>query len=171
MALAMLVGLGLTGCPTGAELDTPYEEYEPIPTTVTNTATATTTATATSTATSTTSGPGACDNSTVDEVMHYWCGTPICHGDIGVNNADAPLWLFSPNRATELLDLPATEEGCTTELVINTTTPEQSLIITSMKHTTPAACGIEMPKGGFEIPQMEYTCIEQWVYSLVAAAP
>lgn len=157
----MLVGLGLTGCPTAADLDTPYDEYEPIPTVVTNNVTSS----------STTSGNEGCDDTNVNEVaMDYWCGTKTCHGTAESSETNAPLWLFSANRSTELLDLPATEEGCTTELVINTATPENSLILTSMNKTTPAACGIEMPKG-IDIPSAEYTCIEQWVYSLVAAAP
>src|SRR5688572_21589983 len=71
---AMLVGLGLTGCPTAAELDTPYEEYEPIPTTVTAT-----TVTVNTVTSSTTSGPAGCDDSTVNEVMEYWCGSSTCH--------------------------------------------------------------------------------------------
>ncbi|HEY6727109.1 MAG TPA: hypothetical protein VI197_23910 [Polyangiaceae bacterium] len=158
---AMLVGLGLTGCPTAADLDTPYDEYEPIPTVVTNN----------NVTSSTTSPNEGCDDTTVNEGgMYYWCGTKTCHGTPESNETSAPLWLFSPNRSTELLNLPATEAGCTTELIINTASPERSLILTSMNKTTPEACGIEMPKG-IDIPDPEHTCIEQWVYSLVAAAP
>ena len=161
----MVVGLGLTGCPTAAELDTPYEEYEPIPTSVT-----VITVTSYPVTSSTTSGPAGCDDSTVNEVMEYWCGSAACHGTAASDVRDAPLWLFMPTRATDFLDLPAEWENCGTELVINTTTPENSLIITSMQHTVPPPCDIEMPKG-IDIPDEEYACIESWVYSLVAGAP
>lgn len=161
----VLVAIGFAGCSTPADLDTPYEEYEPVPTTITSN-----TVTSNTVTSSTTSGAMPCDDTNVDEVaMSYWCGTKTCHGTADSNETSAPLWLFSANRATELLDMPATEPGCTTELVINTAAPEKSLIITSMNKTTPAECGIEMPKG-ITIPDPEYTCIEQWVYSLVAAA-
>lgn len=156
---AMLVGLGLTGCPTAATLDTPYEEYEPVPTGVT---TNTNTNTVTST---TTSGGDPCNDSDVnDRAMSYWCGTPACHGTPESSEAAAPLWLFSPTRTTDMLDLPAVTEGCTAELIVNTTNPENSLIITSMKHTS--ACGLEMPDG-IDIDPTELTCIEQWVMGLV----
>ena len=159
--LAIVVGLSLTACPVAPELEKPYEEYEPIP----------------SGASSTTSGSDGCNDSTVNEPpggspkgMLYWCGSKTCHGDPGeTSNASAPLWLFSSTRATDLLDLPGTEEGCTTELVINTTTPAASLILTTMNKTTPVECGLEMPKG-LDAPPEEYACIEQWVYSLIEAA-
>jgi len=151
----MVVIFSNTACAVGEPLDTPYEEYEP----------------SGILGTSTTSGAVACDDSNVNEqALRYWCGTKSCHGDPGNNNGSAPLWLFSDTRSTDLLNLPATWQGCTTELVINTTTPENSLIITSMKHMAPAACGLEMPKGGLEMPPEKLTCIEQWVYGLVAAA-
>jgi len=160
MVLAIVVSLSLTACPVAPELDSPYEDYEPIP----------------SGASNTTSGTDGCNDANVNEPggdldgMSYWCGSKTCHGDPGeTSNASAPLWLFSYTRATDLLNLPGTEEGCTTELVINTTTPENSLILTTMNKTTPAACGLEMPKG-LDIPPVEYTCIEQWVYSLIEAA-
>jgi len=156
-----MVGLGLTGCPTGATLDTPYEEYEPTPTTVTNTVTSTTN----TTTSSTTGGGEPCTDANVNELaMDYWCGTAACHGTAESEEAAAPLWLFSPTRTTDFLNLPAVTEGCTAELIVNTTTPENSLLITSLKHTSP--CGLEMPDG-IDIEPMELACIEQWVMSLV----
>jgi len=154
---AMFVGLGLTGCPTGADLDSDYEDYEPTPTTVT--------ATSNTVSSSTTSGDPPCSDADVnDRAMSYWCGTAACHGDIDENNAAAPLWLFSPTRTQDFLDLPAVTEECTAELIVNTTNPENSLLITALKHTSP--CGLEMPDG-IDITPAELTCIEQWVNSLV----
>lgn len=162
---AMVVGLGLTGCPAGASLDTPFEEYEPVPTTVDNTITNT------ATATSTTSSDPGCDDSNVDDTMMvYWCGSSACHGTPASSERAGPVWLFSPDRTTELLDLPAEWENCGTELVVNTAAPEKSLILTSINETVPPPCDVDMPKG-IELPDEEYKCIEQWVYSLVAGTP
>ena len=155
VVLTMVVSLWHTACAVGEPLAKPYEEYEP----------------SGILSTSTTSGVVPCDDTNVNaQAMEYWCGSRFCHGDSGDNNGAAPLWLFSDTRATDLLDLPATWQGCTTELVVNTTTPENSLILTAMRHTAPAACGIKMPKGGLAMPPADHSCIEQWVYGLIAAA-
>jgi hypothetical protein len=142
----MLIGLGLTGCPAGAALDTPYEQYDP-------------------TLGGTTGGNALCDNDNVNvEAMNYWCGTATCHGTEASSETAAPLWLFGPDRTTSLLDLPAVTEDCTTELIVDTTTPENSLIIRSMRHTSP--CGLEMPDG-IDIEPDALACIEAWVNGLV----
>lgn len=151
MGLAMLVGLGLTGCPVAADLDTPYEQYAPQPSVA-----------------STTGGGGGCNNETVNEqALDYWCGSKTCHGTTESNETSAPLWLFSPTRTTDLLNLAVVTEPCTAELVVNTTTPEESLIIRSMKHTSP--CGLEMPDG-IDVDPEALACIESWVNGMVASA-
>jgi len=156
--LAPVLGLMLAGCPTGAELDTAYAEYEPVPDGI-----------GASTVTSSTTSPpvGSCDDTNVDDVaMNEWCGTSACHGD-GAAPGDAPLWLFSPTRSTDLLNLPAVTTGCGAERIIDTANPEASLIITAIRNTSP--CGVEMPDSfPINVPEQQ-ACIEAWVLGLAAA--
>lgn len=161
-ALGALFGLVLSGCPTAADLDTSYEEYLPTPTTGVKPSTSS------GDTSSTTAGDGPCDDSTVDGALYNWCSSSSCHGDVNENNGNAPLWLFSPTRSTDFLNLPATEEGCADELIVNTANPEASLLLTAIRHTSP--CGVEMPDGGIPITKPEdQACIEEWVLGLAAA--
>ena len=162
--LGALLGLMLTGCPTGADLDTSYEEYLPTPTTGVRPSTSS------SDTSSTTSGGGPCDDSNVNQLaMSEWCGTPTCHGDTDLNNARAPLWLFSPTRSTDFLNLPATLERCNSHLLVNTTNPEESLLLTAIRFTTPAPCSLEMPENFPITDAAKQACIEEWVLGLATA--
>lgn len=156
----MLMGLGLTGCPEGATLDTPYDDYE-LPTNGADNPGNS----------STTTGLVDCDDSNVNEVLENWCSTSRCHGNPNTNNASEPasmpLWLFSPTRTSDWLNKPAATEGCSAELLVNTTTPEDSLMITSLKQASP--CGVEMPKD-YPIEGEPVACIEAWVLGIAAAA-
>lgn len=155
----VLLGLTLTGCATGADLDTPYGEYRPEPT-VTSTSTSTVTS-------STTSAGGACDDSNVNEALVGWCSGKSCHGDLNMNTDLAAFWLFSPTRSTDLLNQPATTEGCSAELIIDTTEPAASLLVTSLRGTSP--CGVQMPKGfALNAPEQQ-ACIEEWALGLATA--
>ena len=151
------MGLGLTGCPVGTDLDTPYQDYV--------------SSTDSASKASTTGGVVDCNDSNVNPVLTMYCGSPSCHGDPNANNArepaTMPLWIFSPTRATDWLNKPAVTEGCSAELLVNTTTPENSLMITSLKQASP--CGVEMPKS-YPIEGDPVDCIETWVLSLIAAA-
>jgi len=159
--LGALLGLLLTGCPTAAELDTSFEEYLPTPTTGVKPSTSS------SDTSSTTSGSRPCDDSNVNAALNNSCSSPSCHGDIDENNAKAAFWLFSPTRSTDLLNLPATKQGCEAELLVNTADPEASLLYTALRRTSP--CGLEMPEG-FDIQDPdEQACIEEWVLGLAAA--
>lgn len=155
MGLLVLMGLGLTGCPVGASLDSPYEDYNPTQGTP-------------GTVTSTTSANGDCTDADVDtRALNFWCGTSTCHGTPESNETNAPLWLFSPTRTTDLLNLAAVTKECTAELIVNTTTPDESLILRSIKHTSP--CGLEMPDG-IDVKPDIMACIESWVNGMVASA-
>jgi len=153
------MGLGLSACSVGAELDTPYADY------------VTYGATNATTSTSTTGGAIDCDDSNVNAVLAANCGTSGCHGDQGTNNAkepeSMPLWIFSPTRTTDWLNKPAVTEGCSAEFLVNTATPENSLMITSLKQASP--CGVEMPKS-FPIEGEPVACMEAWILSIVRAA-
>jgi hypothetical protein len=155
----MLLGLELTGCPEGAPLDASYDSYI-VPTNAANPGTA-----------STTTGVVDCDDSNVNDVLESWCSTSVCHGNPNTNNASEPesmpLWLFSPTRTSDWLNKPAVTEGCSAELLVNTTTPEDSLMITSLKQASP--CGVEMPKD-YPIEGEPVACIEAWVLSIVRTA-
>lgn len=153
----MLMGLGVTGCPVGTALDTPHEEYVPLSYGATNA--------------STTAGAVDCDDSNVNEVLTTYCSSSGCHGDPNTNNAgepaSRPLWIFSPTRTSDWLNKPAATEGCSAELLVNTTTPEESLMITSLKQESP--CGVEMP-WMYPIEGDPVLCMEAWILSLIAAA-
>ena len=152
--LAVALGLALTGCPTGPSLDTPYEEYVPEPSGIDS-------STLTS---STTTGSAPCDDSNVNEALLRWCSGTPCHGTLGQDNGKAPLWLFSPTRSSDFLNQAAVTEGCSAELIIDTANPEASLLLTSLRSTSP--CGVEMPQvGAIDVPA-EQACIEEWVLSL-----
>ncbi|HEY6727108.1 MAG TPA: hypothetical protein VI197_23905 [Polyangiaceae bacterium] len=153
----MILALALAGCSTGADLDTPYAEYAPEPV-------GPSTSTSTS---STTSGVGACDDSNVTPALQDWCSGPSCHGNVNQQYSDA-FWLFSPARSTELLNRPAAAAGCSAELIIDTVDPEASLLITSLRGTSP--CGIEMPKGFALSSPEQQACIEEWALGLAVAA-
>lgn len=162
--LGALLGLILTGCPTGADLDTSHEAYLPTPTTGVKPSSVS----SSGDTSSTTAGNEPCDDSTVDGALYYWCSSSSCHGDVDENNGDAPLWLFSPTRGTDFLNLPATEEGCSDELIVDTANPEASLLLTAIRHTSP--CGVAMPDGGIRLTKPEdQACIEEWVLGLAAA--
>jgi len=158
--VAACLGLVLSGCPTGTELDTSYEEYFPTPTTGVKPST--------NSSSSTTSGDVTCDDSNVNDLgMSKWCGTDKCHGDVGLDNARAPLWLFSPTRSTDFLNRPALTQGCEAELLVNTENPAASLIYAAIRFTSP--CGLEMPAEDYPIPvSEEQACIEEWVLGLAA---
>lgn len=155
----VLLSLALTGCPTGTVLDTPYEEYIPEPGPNPSTSTVTS---------STTSAGGPCDDSNVNEALLDWCSGSSCHGGVDKNDNMAPLWLFSPARSTEFLNLPATTVGCSAELIINTTDPDASLLVTSLQGTSP--CGVKMPKGFVLSAPEQQACIEEWALGLATAA-
>lgn len=171
MGISMVVALYLTGCPVGSTLDTSYQEYAPPPDGVA-TVTSTVTSTATSTATSTTSGGQTCTDAQFDETVEYWCGTSACHGTPSDATADAPLWLFSPNRKMEWLNQHAVTNDsakgllCTGEVYIDTTTPENSLLIRAIEQTSP--CGLAMPAEGFFVYPEAHDCIVSWVNGVVA---
>jgi len=63
--------------------------------------------------------------------------------------------------------LPAVTTECAAELIVNTTTPDESLILRSIKHTSP--CGLEMPDG-IDVKPDIMACIESWVNGMVASA-
>ncbi|HEU5077147.1 MAG TPA: hypothetical protein VFU02_23310 [Polyangiaceae bacterium] len=152
-----LLGVSLTGCPTGSALDTPHEEYVP------EAAEIVTGNGPSSVTSSTTSGRVPCDDTNVnDGGLAYWCGG--CHGSEGQDNGTAPLWLFSPTRSTDFLNRAAVTQGCTAELIVDTANPEASLLFSSLRGTSP--CGVKMPKNlVIDIPAHQ-VCIEEWALGL-----
>lgn len=162
--LGAIVGLAIVGCSGGASLDTPYEEYVPAAAIVD----ANSSSNSNTVSSSTTGGNAACDDFTVNEAaLLNWCSGVPCHGEVGSNNGKAPLWLFTPTRSTDFLNQPAVTPGCSDELIIDTANPEASVLVTSLRGTSP--CGLEMPKlVSFDEPEQQ-TCIEEWALGLAGA--
>ena len=166
-----LAGLLCTGCPAGADLDTPYTEYVVVDNTINVTSTQDSTgSTSTTTAGGTTGGMMGCANAAPELVFEY-CAASICHGESGkvTPNAAAGLDLFAPDARTVLLDRPATgsmEVDCSAEKIIDTRNPAASLLITSVKHMAP--CGLKMPVGRTTPDPAEVQCITEWVNAVVA---
>lgn len=168
---AMLAGFLCTGCPVGADLDTPYNEYIVADNTSNVTSTTATTST-TMTAGGTTGGMMGCASAEPELVFADCAHETVCHGKTGMESpgAAAGLDLFSMNVRTALLDRPATGSmmvDCSAEKIIDTSNPVGSLLITSVAQTAP--CGLEMPQYITTEPDAAMVqCITEWVNALVA---
>ncbi len=155
-----VVGLFLTGCPVGAELDQP-ERYDPSITMPVQPS-----------GSSTTGGSPACDFT----VAMTTCQGSICHGSPGVASAltlGAGLDLFTADRDSKLIDAQATytgvadPENCPTtpELLINSANPDASLMLAKVNGTY--SCGASMPVTQVEkFTSVELDCVTAWVYYL-----
>lgn len=159
---ALALALALAGCTSAADLDTPHGAYVPEPT-----GTDTSTTDPATTATSTTGWSGPCDDSNVNPALDGWCSGVPCHGSVDSNVHNAPLWLFSPTRSSDFLNLPATTPGCSSELIIDTAMPEASLIVSSLRGKS--SCGVQMPRGFALTAPEQQACIEQWALGLATA--
>ena len=166
---AALAALLCTGCPVGADLDAPYNEYI----VADNTSNVTSTGTPTSTTDGgTTGGTRGCANE-APEVVFYYCAASICHGDPGKTSPDLAngLDLFAPDVRTRLLDLPghmhSSGYDCTGEKIVDTANPAESLLIKAVDHTAQAPCAIRMPTTLDPDPD-QVQCITEWVNAVAA---
>lgn len=167
-----LLALVCTGCPVGAALDAPYEDYvPPVGGNITSgngSGTVTGTGGASSTGTATTGGT-MCGDAEVDAIFLMKCSNVICHGDPGGNpTVSSGLFLFSPTRNADMLDRPgivSDKYDCSAERVIDSANPAASLMITTLTRTAP--CNVQMPVGP-KLPQTDIDCITQWVNSVAS---
>ncbi len=144
LGLAAWAALLCTGCPAGASLDTPYQDYELPSSGATNTST---------TATGTTGGMATCGDAEVD-VIFAQCGSSACHGDPTGFSSDteveSKLWFYLPTRKADWLNRPGLARGtngyCSSEYIIDVANPSNSLLVTTLKGTS--ACGLKMPPFG-----------------------
>jgi hypothetical protein len=171
-APAILAALLCTGCPVGADLDAPYNEYVLVDNTssAVGTQDGSTGSTSTTTAGGTTGGAASCANEAPDVVFKN-CAHAICHGTPGMASPEltSGLDLFAPDVRTAVRDRPgsvhATGPDCSAELVVNTANPAASLLITTLEYT--AGCGVEMPVGIKAKPE-EIQCVTEWVNAVAA---
>lgn len=84
------------------------------------------------------------------------CGTSSCH-DASVPAGE--LDLVSPGVEGRLLDKPSSQ--CTTETLVDTTTPANSFLLEKVSQV-PDDCGDRMPLGGV-LPPEKIACVRDWI--------
>jgi hypothetical protein len=77
---------------------------------------------------------------------------------------EAGLWFFDPNLRAILVGQPG--PTCTSELLIDPTTPSASLLVTVLRWK--AQCGVAMPSTFLKLPEDQIACVESWVNGVVA---
>ena len=84
------------------------------------------------------------------------CATSSCH-DTSAPAGD--LDLVSPDVASRLVDQPSSQ--CPVELLVNPTTPEDSLLFDKVSNAIPS-CGDRMPLGS-SLPPEKIACVRAWI--------
>jgi hypothetical protein len=117
----------------------------------------------------------------VQQVLTQHCDGPACHG---APNSPALVYtdFFNPTEGLTigqmLLDRPADytqvdhPEDCPSsspERLINSTSPEESLLLT--KATNTQACGLGMPISGQALTESELSCLRDWIDGIIARGP
>ncbi len=103
------------------------------------------------------------------------CGG-ACHGSAATDGMAAVPASLGVDLGTDeetlisrLLDVPAPAGSmCEGRLLIDTTNPEQSLLITKLSNPPP--CGLIMPFGGLPISESDRQCIIDWTLAVAAGA-
>lgn len=57
----------------------------------------------------------------------------------------------------------ATGTGCASALIVDATTPENSLLLKKVSGTQPATCGNRMPLTGEALSASEIACVSAWI--------
>ncbi len=90
------------------------------------------------------------------------CSTPACHDAMSAQGG-----LVLEGDVSGLVDAMGQTNGCETELLIDSSSAAQSLLVTILDDPPPCNVPMPFPLGG--LTDEEKACVEEWVQSVIDA--
>ncbi len=94
------------------------------------------------------------------DLFQSTCGASACHD---ATQPTGNLDLASPNVASRLIGVPASDPKCASKLLVNPKNPDSSFLLEKLESSKPS-CGVQMPKGSKPLAPAQIACVKQWIY-------